>query len=166
MRSALPHSTSRHSRVRGKTNVRLPTALGGHLWCQHQSTRAGFRIFRYGSPAVQHDEVRTCLHLTVVRQWSKPCQSFFLLGICFCCNPALRIVQVDANQVVDLATFMGLKCSLELAEQFLKVESHVPASKYTDYGLPLETLKWMNSSMASLLPDPMLARWGLTMTDR
>lgn len=68
--------------------------------------------------------------------------------------------------LIDLAAFMGLGCT---PEQALKVwllhQNGSPHRDYTTYGLPSDTLIWMNATMARLLPEPMALRWGITPTD-
>ncbi|CAM9813455.1 unnamed protein product [Pylaiella littoralis] len=68
--------------------------------------------------------------------------------------------------MIELAAFMGLSCS---ADQALQVwESHQSSSSnsdYTTYGLPAETIGWMNTTMARLLPPVASLHWGLTPTD-
>ena len=68
--------------------------------------------------------------------------------------------------MIRLAEFMGLRCS---EDQALKVwESHQTSSHrgdYTAHGLSVETIEWMNATMARLLPPVASLHWGLTPTD-
>lgn len=58
---------------------------------------------------------------------------------------------------------MGLDCTPEQAHTIWEANRYKsPPGDYNSYGLPVETLEWMNVTMATLLPEPMLARWGLT----
>ncbi|CAM9704703.1 unnamed protein product, partial [Hapterophycus canaliculatus] len=67
--------------------------------------------------------------------------------------------------MIDLAAFMGLECS---EEEALRVwESHQSAEAHGDYtthGLRLETIEWMNATMARLLPPATAIHWGLIPT--
>lgn len=73
--------------------------------------------------------------------------------------------QESYQGLVDLAAFMGLRCTPEQALKVWKLHQNgSPHVDYTTYGLPSDTLQWMNATMARLLPEPMVLRWGLTPT--
>jgi len=58
---------------------------------------------------------------------------------------------------------MGLDCTPEEADNVWQRHTHPnPPGDYTTYGLSHETLAWMNTTMANLLPEPILERYGLT----
>lgn len=58
---------------------------------------------------------------------------------------------------------MGLDCSPQQAQTIWEANRNPsPNGGYNAYGLPMETPDWMNVTMATLLPEAMLARWGLT----
>ncbi|CAM9255875.1 unnamed protein product [Ectocarpus sp. 8 AP-2014] len=61
---------------------------------------------------------------------------------------------------IDIAAFMGLECS---ETQAAKVwEAHRQRSRdggYNTYGLPVDTIRWMNITMATLLPPVLACRW-------
>lgn len=64
--------------------------------------------------------------------------------------------------MVDLAAFMGLKCSSDQAlEIWQSLREPSAGDDSTAYVLPPETLEWMDDTMSRLLPEPMLGRWGL-----
>lgn len=82
------------------------------------------------------------------------------------CVPLTTPRKADHQGLVDLAAFMGLKCSLAQAKEIWKSHKYSsPPGGYNTYGLPLETLEWMNVTMSFLLPEPMLNRWGLLRTN-
>ena len=65
--------------------------------------------------------------------------------------------------LVDLAAFIGLKCSPEEAfKHWQHLRNPSPHGNFTTYGLPAATLAWMDEAMLRILPEPMLHRWGLT----
>lgn len=58
---------------------------------------------------------------------------------------------------------MGLECSPELALKAWEGRRSPSFHRnYQSYGLPFETLEWMNDTMASLLPKALLDQYGLT----
>lgn len=60
---------------------------------------------------------------------------------------------------------MGLDCSEEQALKVWESQQYANApGSFDTYGLPNKTLEMMNATMAFLLPEPMLMRWGLTPT--
>lgn len=75
-------------------------------------------------------------------------------------------LQADYLGMVDLAAFMGLDCSSEQAKHvWLSHQSSGPPRDYTTQGLEVETIEWMNATMARLLPVPMVYHYGLVPTD-
>ncbi|CAM9389443.1 unnamed protein product [Scytosiphon promiscuus] len=88
-----------------------------------------------------------------------------------CCHRNCTVVKhrwAQANYLgmIDLAAFMGLECSEEQAR--LVWESHQnaePHGDYTTHGLRLDTIEWMNATMARLLPPVTAIQWGITPTD-
>lgn len=65
--------------------------------------------------------------------------------------------------MIELASFMGLECTAEEANSIWRVDTNAnPPGDWTTYGLSHETLEWMNTTMASLLPEAVLDRYGLT----
>lgn len=78
-------------------------------------------------------------------------------------------IQDSHHHLVGLAAFMGLDCTPSQALEVWEAHRQRPEfssrrGDYTTYGLPATTLTWMNATMASLLPEPMLDRWGVTPT--
>jgi len=72
--------------------------------------------------------------------------------------------QDDPRHLVDLAAFMGLDCTPQEADDVWQRHTYPNRpGDYTTYGLSHETLEWMNNTMATLLPEPMLERYGLTL---
>lgn len=68
--------------------------------------------------------------------------------------------------MIQLAAFMGLECSEDQALEVWKSHRRPPLhGDYTTRGLPLETISWMNVTMARLLPPPVSLHWGVTPTD-
>ena len=68
--------------------------------------------------------------------------------------------------LIDMAAFMGLACAPEQALQVWT--EHRNAATHSGNGthsLLLETQEWMNATMARLLPEPLVYRWGLVPTD-
>ena len=84
-------------------------------------------------------------------------------GIVFCFYaPSL---QTNPENLVDLAKFMGLDASLEEVQKVQ--ETHHADSlheSFETYGLSREAIKYMNETMIRLLPQEMLARYGLSST--
>lgn len=74
----------------------------------------------------------------------------------------MNVVQATPTPLVDLAAFMGLSCSYEQARDVWMAHRHrFPHGRFDSYGLRMEAIEWMNSFMLSILPEEMLARWGL-----
>eukprot|EP00904_Undaria_pinnatifida_P012542 jgi/Undpi1/8418/HiC_scaffold_25.g10886.m1 len=68
--------------------------------------------------------------------------------------------------MIDLAGFMGLECSPEQAEKVWQShQSSAPPRDYSAQGLKVETIEWMNATMARLLPVSMVFHYGLVPTD-
>lgn len=70
--------------------------------------------------------------------------------------------QADPLQLMELAEFMGLNCTLTEVEDIRQrhTYSHIP-DKYNTYGLSVETLEWMNGTMSKLLPEKVLTQYDL-----
>lgn len=68
----------------------------------------------------------------------------------------------DYAYMVDLANFMGLECSLEQAKKVWLQHKHssIPKS-YSTSNLKTETIEWMNTTMAQLLPIELVNHYGL-----
>ncbi|CAN0451575.1 unnamed protein product [Ascophyllum nodosum] len=68
---------------------------------------------------------------------------------------------------MDLASFMGLNASLE---QVQEVQENYQADYFNGtfetYKIPRETIEYANETMIRLLPQEMLARYGLSPTSR
>ena len=65
---------------------------------------------------------------------------------------------------MDLANFMGLNASLEQVQEVQ--EAHETGSShgsFETYGIPRETIEFENETMIRLLPQEMLARYGLSL---
>lgn len=62
---------------------------------------------------------------------------------------------------------MGLECTQDQALQVWQAHHREgsPNGDYTTHGLPASTLAFMNATTARLLPEPMLARYGLAPID-
>ena len=76
-------------------------------------------------------------------------------------------ISLQANHLllVDLAAFMGLDCTPQQAYEVW--ELHRESSShggYETYGLPIETIEYMNATMSKLLPEEMLTRYGLSLS--
>ena len=70
--------------------------------------------------------------------------------------------QSKPEALADLATFMGLNSSPELMQEVLENQkSGSLHGDYNSYGLPQETIRYMNVTMSKLLPERMLERYGL-----
>lgn len=68
--------------------------------------------------------------------------------------------------LIDLAGFIGLQCSEKQAEAVRDAHKNAsPHGDYTTHGLLLDTILWMNATMARLLPGQLAVRWGLDPTD-
>lgn len=71
--------------------------------------------------------------------------------------------QTHPHHLVDLAAFVGLDCTAKEADDVWQRHTYPnPPGDYTTYGLTIETLEWMNATMAATLPEAMLDRYGLT----
>lgn len=67
---------------------------------------------------------------------------------------------------MDLAAFMGLKCTPEQAKEAW--DSHTMPSPHKDYNsfdIPTEKIQYMNATMSKILPPEMAIRYGLTPID-
>ncbi|CAM9575258.1 unnamed protein product [Scytosiphon promiscuus] len=72
-------------------------------------------------------------------------------------------LQTHPRHLVDLAAFLGLDCTPEEAVDVFDRHTYAnPPGDYTTYGLSTATLEWMNVTMSKVLPEEMLARYGLT----
>ncbi|CAN0144840.1 unnamed protein product [Scytosiphon promiscuus] len=72
-------------------------------------------------------------------------------------------LQTQPHHLADLAAFLGLDCTPEKAEDVFRMHAYTdPPGDYTTYGLPINTLEWMNTTMSKVLPEALLARYGLT----
>lgn len=81
-----------------------------------------------------------------------------------CYNPGAvpHTLQASAAPLVDLAAFMGLACSPADANAvWERPVSPTFHGSYTSYGLPDETLEWMNGTISRIMPDEFLNRYGL-----
>lgn len=79
---------------------------------------------------------------------------------------AATLGQETHEALVDMATFMGLRCSQEEAfKVWAAHQSSSPHGNFTTRGLPEEVIEWMTAIMARLLPPPLARRWGVTPTD-
>lgn len=64
-----------------------------------------------------------------------------------------------------MANFMGLACSPELArETWELLQTDDLHGNFNSYGFSQDLIVWMNATMAALLPEKMLARYGLMPT--
>ena len=71
-------------------------------------------------------------------------------------------VQAHPHHLIELAAFVGLDCTAEEADEVWQRHAFVnQRGDYTSYGLSIETLEWMNVTMATILPEAMLDRYGL-----
>ena len=71
--------------------------------------------------------------------------------------------QTRRGDVVDLAAFVGLNCTTHEADIVLHRHTYLnPPGDYTTYGISMLTLEWMNLTMAKILPETILGRYGLT----
>ncbi|CAM9420565.1 unnamed protein product [Ascophyllum nodosum] len=74
-------------------------------------------------------------------------------------------LQASPEVLADLAAFIGLNCSKEHAVEVLnRHKNQSPHGNFDTYDLPLETIEYMNATMSKLLPEEMLARYGLSTT--
>ncbi|CAM9904786.1 unnamed protein product [Ascophyllum nodosum] len=72
-------------------------------------------------------------------------------------------IKTNPENLMDLANFMGLNASLEQVQEVQ--EAHETGSShgsFETYGIPRETIEYMNETMIRLLPQEMLARYGLS----
>lgn len=75
----------------------------------------------------------------------------------------LCLAQAHPHHLIDLAAFVGLKCTPEEADDVWQRHTYPnPPGNYTTYGVSIETLEWMNATMAATLPEAVLDRYGLT----
>lgn len=75
-------------------------------------------------------------------------------------------LQKNHETLIGMAAFMGLDCSDEQAFKAWKAhENQAPHGDYTTHGLRVETIEWMNETMARLLPPPLALRYGVTPID-
>lgn len=70
--------------------------------------------------------------------------------------------QADPIHVIELASFLGLECTEEEAVELWRGDTTSTPGNFMTHGLSHETLEFMNTTMASLLPEAMLERYGLT----
>ena len=62
---------------------------------------------------------------------------------------------------------MGLNSSLEqLRDVHEIIRNRSPHGTFDTYDLPVGTIEYMNSTMSKLLPEEILARYGLSPTSR
>ena len=74
-------------------------------------------------------------------------------------------LQASPEVLADLAAFIGLNCSKEHAVEVLnRHKNQSPHGNVDTYNLPLETVECMNATTSKLLPEEMLARYGLSTT--
>lgn len=74
--------------------------------------------------------------------------------------------QADHLSLVGLAEFMGLDCNPEQAREVWERHAETnPHGGYESYGIPMETIEFMNNTMARLLPVDMVTHYGLTPLD-
>ena len=93
----------------------------------------------------------------------RPAQSTFLGLLCY--NSHVFYLQASPEVLVNLAAFMGLNCSKEHAVEVLnRHKNQSPHGNFDTYDLPVETIEYMNATMSKLLPEEMLARYGLPTT--
>eukprot|EP00752_Nemacystus_decipiens_P012849 g11376.t1 len=72
-------------------------------------------------------------------------------------------LQEHPHHLMELAAFVGLNCTADEADDVWQRHAFVNRrGDYTEHGLSDETLKWMNATMAKILPEAMLDRYGLT----
>ena len=83
--------------------------------------------------------------------------------IVFCFDaPSL---QTKPESLMDLAKFMGLYASLEELQKVQGIHhSDSLRGGFETYGIPRETIEYMNETMIRLLPQEMLVRYGLSST--
>lgn len=73
--------------------------------------------------------------------------------------------QESPLQLVGMANFMGLECSEDQAFQAWKAhENTSPHGDYTTHGLEVQTIEYMNATMANLLPPSLALRYGINPT--
>lgn len=78
-------------------------------------------------------------------------------------NLASPFPQSKPEALADLARFMGLNASLEQMRNVHEMhQNHSPHGDFNTYELPLETIEYMNVTMAKLLPKEMLTRYGIS----
>lgn len=70
--------------------------------------------------------------------------------------------QADPVHLIELASFLGLDCTEGEALELWGGDTTSKAGNFMSVGLTHETVEFMNTTMASLLPAPMLERYGLT----
>ena len=71
-------------------------------------------------------------------------------------------LQVTPEALIDLAAFMGLNCSQEQARDVWERHRNLsPHGDFNTYELPEETMEFMNATMSKLLPEAILAQYGL-----
>lgn len=75
----------------------------------------------------------------------------------------LSIFSQHAPHLIELAAFLGLNCTTEAAEGILGRHANPnPPSDYRTQNISTWTLRWMDETMATLLPEAMLSRYGVT----
>ena len=90
-------------------------------------------------------------------------QSTFLGLLCY--NSHVFYLQASPEVLVNLAAFMGLNCSKEHAVEVLnRHKNQSPHGNFDTCDLQVETIEYMNATMSKLLPEEMLARYGLSTT--
>ncbi|CAB1106385.1 unnamed protein product [Ectocarpus sp. CCAP 1310/34] len=68
--------------------------------------------------------------------------------------------------LIDIAGFMGLQCSEQQAAKVWIGRRHPsPSGGYASRGLSVETVSFMNATMARLLPPALALRWDVTPTE-
>ncbi|CAM9779816.1 unnamed protein product [Ascophyllum nodosum] len=71
-------------------------------------------------------------------------------------------IQSKPEALAELAAFMGLDSSPEQVKDVHEIhKNRSPHGSYINYGLPVETIEYMNATMSKLLPEEMIARYGL-----
>ena len=71
-------------------------------------------------------------------------------------------MQSKPEALAELAAFMGLDSSPEQVKDVHEIhKNRSPHGSYINYGLPVETIEYMNATMSKLLPEEMIARYGL-----
>ena len=70
-------------------------------------------------------------------------------------------------ELVDIASFLDLECTPEQALHVWEAHRQInkPSGDYSTRGLQPETIRFMNATMAKLLPVPLVHRYGLVPTD-